>query len=131
MARKSVKSFEKEFLDSRFDSMQKFLRAVCDHPILRKSPAVVAFLKSETQDKYNQAKTVIDNQVPPYLFLTSNYSLEPFENFRLDSLRTPTGEASSRISRNIHKYSVETEKMLKSSEVSYSRLKSLSLELIS
>ena len=61
MARKTVKSFEKDFLDSRFDSMQKFLRAVCDHPVLRKSPAVVAFLKSETQEKYNQARAAIDS----------------------------------------------------------------------
>ena len=111
--------------------MQKFLRAVCDHPVLRKSPAVVAFLKSETQDKYNQARPAIDSQVPSYVFLTSNFSFEPFQNFKLDSLKTPTGEAKSRVSKNVHRYSVETERMLKSSEASYSRLKTLSLELIS
>lgn len=128
MANKSVKAFEKDTVEQRLDSLQRFLSAVVEHPVLSKSPVLGAFL---TEEKLDSVRDQFDSQ---YLqmkhgFLSTNFSMDAIENFDIKDLLTETGTLKSSIGLKYHKFSIETEEMLKTSEGVYSRLKPLCLEL--
>ena len=124
-----MKSFEIEFLDSRFDGLQKFLYTVCEHPELRRSPALLGFLKLDDLSKFNDFKKYFEAKLPAFDIIPRNLTLEALENFSSKSLRSISGVAKAKLSKDMHKFSVEAEKMLNSSNVSYEKLKKLCLEL--
>jgi len=116
-------------LEGRFDGLQKFLNSVFEHPALRRSPALIGFLKFEDQNRFEEFKNEIDSTDPPFSFIPNYFSLESFEHFSASSLRSVNGVFRSRLSKDLHQYSVQSENMLNNSEECYSNLKKLSLEL--
>ena len=126
---KSIKKYEKDFLESRFDGLQKFLNTIAEHPELLRSPALVGFLKLIDSTQFQEFKNEIDATLPPFDFIPKHLSLEAFEGFSSKCLRSISGVCRVRLNKDLHQYSVQAENMLNASEESYDRLKKLSLEL--
>lgn len=117
-------------MENRFEGLQRFLSAVCEHPLLRHSPALLAFLKYSDEEQYQEFKKELEDTVPAFANLKDNFSLEAVENLDLKHLKSLTGHFRSRLDKSLHTFAVEAENTLAKSATSYIALKNLSLQLM-
>jgi len=128
MANKKIKSFDPVFLASRQDTLQKFLNSVMEHPILKKSPALQAFLTLPTE-KFNEVRGQIDDKHSPFSISDANFSHNGFANFDYKAIPTEDGVFRSTVNQDMHGYSVAAEELLKCQNDIFSKIKVLALQL--
>lgn len=129
MAKKSVRNFDKDFLENRQDTLQRFLTSVCAHRVLGSSPALAAFLTASTLAEFDLQKAAVESNAAKHSFLTANFTLSGFKDFKLEAIPSESGEVRARLGLSLHRFSVESEKMFRGSEAVYNRLKEVCTEL--
>jgi hypothetical protein len=106
------------------------MTSVCSHPLLRRSPALLAFLKFEDEQKYQEFKKEIEDSEPVYEAIKNDFTMETADDFHLKHIRSLDGTFKCRVNKDMHTYAVEAENMIAQSATSYSTLHSLSQRLI-
>ena len=103
------RSFEKEFLDKRFETLQKFVNAVCEHEELKSSIYFSAFIKFQDHKQFTQMREQFDKAYSVTSSLKENYSKKLFEGPRpvkLSDFKTKEGLVRSRITKSLREYSI-------------------------
>lgn len=121
----SSRSFEKEFLEKRMDTLQKFLNAVCDHEELRCSIYFSAFVKFSDKNHWDQMKDQYVKETSATSGLKDNYSKKLFEGpkpVRLSDFRTKSGVVRSRITKELRDYAINSEELERNCQSAYERL---------
>lgn len=133
MAKKTnSRSFEKEFLDKRFETLQKFVTAVCEHEELKSSIYFSAFIKFADHKQFTQMREEFDKAYSVTSCLKDNYSKKLFEGpkpVRLSDFKSKEGLVRSRITKDLREYSIQSEDLQKNCIPVYSALKDLCNEL--
>lgn len=134
MAKKSnSRNFEKEFLEKRLDTLQKFLTAVSEHEELKSSIYFSAFLKFSDQQHFALMKDSFDKAYSVTSGLKENYSKKLFEGpkpVKLSDFKTKAGNVKSRISKDLRDYSLSSEELQKTCQPAYHKLKDLCQDLV-
>jgi len=118
------KSFEKEFLDKRFDSLQKFLTAVSEHEELRSSIYFSAFLKFADHTQFEALCGEMNKSISATSALRTNFAKKLFEGNKgvhLRDFKTKEGKVTSRISKSLRDYALSFEELHRNSIPAYSR----------
>ena len=111
-----ARSFEKEFLEKRLDSLQKFLKAICEQEELKRSIYFSGFVKYSDKSHWEQMKDQFLKDLSPVSSLNENYSKKLFDGARapcLADFKSPSGEARSRITKELRDYAIHTDELLK------------------
>lgn len=119
------RSTEKEFLDRRSDTLQKFLAAICDHEELRCSIYFSAFVKFCDKDHFDQMKEQFLKEYSATSCLKENYSKKLFEGrkpVKLSDFRTKAGVVRSRITKELRDYAANSEDLQKNCQQAYERM---------
>jgi Na+/phosphate symporter len=119
------RSFDKEFLEKRSDTLQKFLAAICDHEELRCSIYFSAFVKFSDKCHFDQMKEQFLKEYSATSCLKENYSKKLFEGpkpVKLSDFRTKAGVVRSRITKELRDYAISSEELQKNCQNAYERL---------
>lgn len=128
----SSRSFEKEFVEKRMDTLQKFLVAICDHEELRCSIYLSAFLKFSEKDHFEMMKSQYDKEVSSTSTLRDNFTKKAFEGpkpIKLSDFKSKEGTVRSRITKDLRDYAVSCEELQKNSIGAYERMIEICEEL--
>ena len=130
IARKQIQNFETEFLENRYDSLNKFIQTLSQHSILKHSPHYEAFVNLEDQSKFEKARKKIDAEPCIYSSLSKDFSLPVFSaGFKSASLKTKEGEYTAKISKDLHAFTMDTEKYFRACDPVLQKLKSQFVEI--
>ena len=125
MAEKTQRSFDKEYLDKRAQTMQQFLDSVLESEILRSSLHVLSFLKCEDDTQWGQIKEQLEKAIKKTSNLRENFSKKLFEGkngLHVEDFDNVYGEIQCRITGNLKDYAIELDEVIKVSEPLYQKL---------
>lgn len=134
MAKKTnSRNFEKEFLERRLETLQKFLTAVCEHEELKSSIYFSAFIKFDDHAQFQKMREEFDKAYSVTSSLKENYSRKLFEGSRpvkLSDFKTKDGVVRSRITKDLREFAIQSEELQKNCQPAYDRLKDLCREFM-
>lgn len=130
IARKQLKNFEEGFLKNRFDTLKRFLQALCSHEVLRHSPHFEAFVTIKDEAEYSRACVAIDKKACPYQFFSNDFSIYNFNSgFKANQLKTLTGEYEAKINKSYHTLAISSEQYFRDADPVLQQLKSKLIEV--
>lgn len=124
MADKTQRSFEKEYLEKRCETLGQFLDCICESETLRSSIHVLSFLKCTDEDQWNKIKEELEKNQKKTSGLRDNFSKKLFEGkngLRVEDFENLHGDIQCRITGSLKDYSNELDELIKVSEPLYQK----------
>lgn len=125
MADKTQRSFEKDYLDKRAESMEQFLDTVVESEMLRSSPHLLGFLQCGEESEWQKLKEELDKSLKNTSNLQETFDRKHFEGkngLRVEDFETLQPELQCRITGSLKDYAIELDELLKMSEPLYEKL---------
>lgn len=124
MADKTQRSFEKEYLEKRCETLGQFLDCICESETLRSSIHVLSFLKCTDEDQWTKIKEELEKNQKKTSGLRDNFSKKLFEGksgLRVEDFDNLHGDLQCRITGSLKDYSNELDELIKVSEPLYQK----------
>jgi PX domain len=124
MADKTQRSFEKEYLEKRCETLGQFLDCICESETLRSSIHVLSFLKCTDEDQWNKIKDELEKNQKKTSGLRETFSKKVFEGkhgLKVEDFENLHGDIQCRITGSLKDYSNELDELIKVSEPLYQK----------
>ncbi len=124
MAEKTQRSFDKEYLEKRAQTMQQFVDSVIESEVLRSSIHLLCFLKCNDEGQWTKIKEELEKTIKKTTNLTTNFSRRLFEGkngLKVEDFENVYGDLQCRITGTLKDYAVELDELIKVSEPLYEK----------